>query len=233
MPALVSAGLHILLPKSGKWQFAGNLTEMLLRSVADGDKAAMHTMFARHRTRVFRFVQRMVRNSTIADDVVSQVFLEVWRSAHAFENRARVSTWLLGIARFRAFNFLRERAHEDIDQDDVLVIADTSDTPERALDRKQTNDVLEACMDSLSPAHREIIDLFYYHEKSIAEVSEIICIPQATVKTRMFYARKRLARILMDVEGPGDSEAAEAASVAGSDSTLPVTTLAMTAEPAA
>ena len=90
--------------------------ETLLSSVADGDKAAMHTLFARHRTKVFRFVQRMVRNFTIAEDVTSQVFLEVWRSAHAFENRSSVSTWLLGIARFRALNFLRERAHEEIDQ---------------------------------------------------------------------------------------------------------------------
>jgi RNA polymerase sigma-70 factor (ECF subfamily) len=172
--------------------------EMLLRSVADGDKAAMHTMFARHRTRVFRFVQRMVRNSTIAEDVVSQVFLEVWRSARAFENRARVSTWLLGIARFRALDMLRERTQESIDQDEVLDIADPGDTPEGTLDRKEASGVLEACMNRLSPAHREILDLFYYCENSIAEVSMAIGIPQATVKSRMFYARKHLARLLMD-----------------------------------
>jgi RNA polymerase sigma-70 factor (ECF subfamily) len=58
--------------------------------------------------------------------------------------------------------------------------------------------VLEACMNRLSPAHREILDLFYYCENSIAEVSMAIGIPQATVKSRMFYARKHLARLLMD-----------------------------------
>lgn len=80
----------------------------------------------------------------------------------------------------------------------MLGIADAGDTPEAALDRKETNGALQACMEKLSPAHREIIVLFYYREKSVAEVSEIIGIPQATVKSRMFYARRRLARILVD-----------------------------------
>ena len=60
--------------------------ELLLKSVAEGDKAAMHVMFARHREKVFRFIQRIVRNPAIADDLVSQVFLDVWRcSANRFE----------------------------------------------------------------------------------------------------------------------------------------------------
>jgi RNA polymerase sigma-70 factor (ECF subfamily) len=170
--------------------------EMLLKSVAAGDKAAMHIMFARHRVRVFRFIQRMVRNAAIADDLVSQVFLDVWRSANKFESRARVSTWLLSIARLKALSSLRERTYENIDQDDVVIV-DAADTPEVALDRKKTNAILRACIDKLSPAHREIIDLVYYHEKSVAEASEIVGIPYATVKSRMFYARKQLARSLV------------------------------------
>ena len=66
--------------------------ELLLRHVAEGDKAAMHILFARHRTRVLRFIRRMVRDPAIADDLVSQVFLDVWRSASRFEGRARVTT---------------------------------------------------------------------------------------------------------------------------------------------
>src|SRR6266478_2932929 len=73
--------------------------EMLLKHVAEGNKAAMHIMFARHRVRVFRFIKRMVRNPAIADDLVSQVFLDVWRSANRLENRARASTWLLSMGR--------------------------------------------------------------------------------------------------------------------------------------
>jgi RNA polymerase sigma-70 factor (ECF subfamily) len=189
--------------------------EMLLKHVAKGDKAAMHIMFARHRERVFRFIQRIVRNPAIVDDLVSQVFLDVWRSANRFAGRARVSTWLLSIARFKAINSWRERTHEDIDQGDSLEIVDAGDAPDVALDRKETQGILRACIDRLSPAHREIIDLLYYREKSVADVSEMIGIPQATVKSRIFYARKRLAGILVS-EG---LEAAPAGTNVGLSST--------------
>ncbi|MCG2626556.1 sigma-70 family RNA polymerase sigma factor [Bradyrhizobium sp. WYCCWR 13023] len=171
--------------------------EMLLKNVAEGDKAAMHIIFARHRKRVSQFIRCLVRNPAIVDDLVNQVFLDVWRSANMFEGRARVSTWLLSIARFKAINSRRERTHEKIDQDETLGIIDDGDTPDVALDRKETEGLLRACIDELSPAHREIIDLYYYRENSTAEVSEIIGIPQATVKSRIFYARKQLARILV------------------------------------
>jgi RNA polymerase sigma-70 factor (ECF subfamily) len=171
--------------------------EKLLKNVAEGDRAAMHIIFARHRKRVFQFIRCLVRNPAIVDDLVNQVFLDVWRSANRFEGRARVSTWLLSIARFKAINSRRERTHEDIDQDDALGIIDDRDTPDLALGRKETEGILRACIDKLSPAHREIIDLYYYRENSTAEVSEIIDIPQATVKSRIFYARKQLARILV------------------------------------
>lgn len=172
--------------------------EMLLKNVAEGDKAAMHIIFARHRERVFRFLRRLVRNPAIVDDLVSQVFLDVWGSANRFEGRARVSTWLLSIARFKAINSRRERMHEDIDQDDALKIVDARDTPDAALARRETEGILRACIDKLSPAHREIIELFYYRDNSVAEVSGMIGIPRATVKSRIFYARKNLARILVD-----------------------------------
>src|SRR3954471_22334751 len=170
--------------------------EMLLQAIARGDRTAMHTLYSRHNVRVYRFILRMVRNATTAEDLVSQVFLDVWRTAGQFEGRAQVSTWLLSIARFKALTALRQRRHEDIDQDDVLEIADQADTPEAALDRRKTNAILRACVAKLSPAHREIIDLVYYHEKSVEEVGAIIGIPQSTVKTRMFYARKQLAELL-------------------------------------
>ena len=75
----------------------------------------------------------------MAEDLVSQVFLDVWRTASQFEGRSQVSTWLLSIARFKALTALRQRKHEDIDQEDVLEIADEADTPEASLDRSNTS----------------------------------------------------------------------------------------------
>lgn len=175
--------------------------ELLLKQVAAGNKAAMHIMFARHRKTVFGFVQRIVRNPAIADDLVSQVFLDVWRSAHKFEGRAKVSTWFLSIARFKALSSLRERRCETIDQNEVLAIADVSDTPERAVARKQASSILQMSIDTLSAAHQQVIELIYFQDKSVAEVSEILGISDSTVKTRMFYARKRLANLIVNARG--------------------------------
>jgi len=156
----------------------------------------MHILYSRHNVRVYRFILRIVRDTTMAEDLVSQVFLDVWRTARQFEGRSQVSTWLLSIARFKALTSLRQRRFEDIDQEDVREIADEADTPETSLERATTSEILRACVAKLSPAHREIINLVYYHEKSVEEVGQIIGIPQSTVKTRMFYARKQLAELL-------------------------------------
>jgi RNA polymerase sigma-70 factor (ECF subfamily) len=170
--------------------------ETLLDNISAGNRTAMHTLYARHNVRVYRFILRMVRDASAAEDLVSQVFLDVWRTAGQFEGRSQVSTWLLSIARFKALTALRQRQHEDIDQQDVMQIADGADTPEMALDRSRTNDILRACVAQLSDAHREIITLVYYHEMSVEQAGRFIGIPSSTVKTRMFYARKQLAELL-------------------------------------
>ncbi|MBR0707870.1 RNA polymerase sigma-70 factor (ECF subfamily) [Bradyrhizobium huanghuaihaiense] len=170
--------------------------DMLLESIADGNRTAMHILYCRHNVRVYRFILRIVRDATTAEDLVSQVFLDVWRTAGQFQGRSQVSTWLLSIARFKALTAMRQRRFEDIDQEDVRQIPDDCDTPETSLDRSDTSAILRACVAKLSPAHREIINLVYYHEKSVEEVGQIIGIPQSTVKTRMFYARKQLADLL-------------------------------------
>jgi RNA polymerase sigma-70 factor (ECF subfamily) len=79
-------------------------------------------------------------------------------------------------------------------------IEDPADDPETRLEKNDRAGRLRACLTRLSPEHRELIDLVYYHEKSIAEVSEIVGIPQGTVKTRMFAARKKLAQFLSETE---------------------------------
>ncbi|MBR0812457.1 MULTISPECIES: sigma-70 family RNA polymerase sigma factor [Bradyrhizobium] len=170
--------------------------DMLLESIAGGNRTSMHILYCRHHVRVYRFILRIVRDATAAEDLVSQVFLDVWRTAGQFQGRSQVSTWLLSIARFKALTAMRQRRFEDIDQEDVRQIPDDAETPETSLDRSDTSAILRACVQKLSPAHREIINLVYYHEKSVEEVGQIIGIPQSTVKTRMFYARKQLAELL-------------------------------------
>jgi RNA polymerase sigma-70 factor (ECF subfamily) len=93
-----------------------------------------------------------------------------------------------------------------MDQEDVREIAEEADSPERLLDRNQTNAILRDCVAQLSPLYREIIDLTYYREKSTEEVGELIGIPQSTVKTRMFSARKKLVDLLTDAGVTGSHQ---------------------------
>ncbi len=118
------------------------------------------------------------------------------RQAGRFEARSAVSTWLLAIARFKALSALRKRTDVELDEETAAAIVDPSDNPEEAIQKKDKGELLRECLKSLSPEHREIIDLVYYHEKSVDEVAEIVGIPENTVKTRMFYARKRLSDLL-------------------------------------
>jgi len=170
--------------------------EVLIGRIAKGDRLAMQVLFARHHVRVYRFVLRLVGNPTVAEDLISEVFLDVWRQADRFEGRSAVSTWMLAIARFKALSALRKRPDEELDEETAATIEDTADTPEVALEKKDKSTVLRQCLEKLSPEHKEIIDLVYYHEKSVEEVAEIVGIPENTVKTRMFYARKKLAELL-------------------------------------
>ena len=172
--------------------------EVLIGRVAGGDRLAMQVLFARHHVRVYRFVLRMVRNQATAEDLISEVFLDVWRQAGKFEGRSAVSTWLLSIARFKALSALRRRPDEELDDEAAEQIEDTADDPEAALEKKDKAALLRQCLTALSADHREIIDLVYYHEKSVEEVAEIVGIPEATVKTRMFYARKKLSELLKE-----------------------------------
>jgi RNA polymerase sigma-70 factor (ECF subfamily) len=172
--------------------------ETLIERIARGDQLAMRVLFARHRLRVYRFALRMVRDDTLAEDVLSDVFLDVWRQADKFEARAAVSTWLLAITRFKALSAMRRRLDVELDDEMAATIADPADDPELVLQHASDAKMLRLCLVKLSPAHAEIIDLVYYHDKSVKEVAEIVGISDATVKTRMFYARKRLAQLVED-----------------------------------
>ena len=170
--------------------------EILIARIAGGDRLAMQVLFARHHVRVYRFVLRLVRNEATAEDLISEVFLDIWRQAGKFEGRSAVSTWMLSIARFKALSALRRRQDDELDEETAERIEDQADDPETALAKKDKGAVLRQCLSGLSAEHREVIDLVYYHEKSVEEVAEITGIPEATVKTRMFYARKKLSELL-------------------------------------
>jgi RNA polymerase sigma-70 factor (ECF subfamily) len=170
--------------------------ETLIGRIAGGDQLAMRTLFARHRVALYRWLLGLVRDEALAEDLLSDVFLDVWRQAASFRGRASVSTWLLAIARHKALSARRRRNDAELDEATVSTVPDTADDPEVTLQKKNRAEALRQSLLRLSPDHREVIDLAYYHGKSVKEIAEIVSISEATVKTRMFYARRKLAELV-------------------------------------
>jgi RNA polymerase sigma-70 factor (ECF subfamily) len=170
--------------------------ETLIKRIANGDQLAMRLLFARHQVQLYRWLVRLVRNEALAEDLLSEVFLDVWRQAVSFEGRSSVSTWLLAIARYKALSALRRRSDMQLDDEIAAAIPDPADNPERALQNAERTELLRRSLARLSPEHGEVIDLVYYHGKSVKEVAQIAGVAEATVKTRMFYARRKLAELV-------------------------------------
>jgi RNA polymerase sigma-70 factor (ECF subfamily) len=180
--------------------------ESLISQIAAGNKLAMRALFARHKLKVYRFILRILRDAGLAEDALSEVFIDAWQHADRFAGRSTVSTWLLGIARHKALTAAARRPTESLDSELAQNAVDPAQDPEAGLGEKDTRSVIRRCLRALSPEHAEIIDLAYYQDRSIREIVEILSIPESTVKTRMFYARKRLAA-LMTAEGVGRAAA--------------------------
>src|SRR5262249_8339229 len=170
--------------------------EPLTRRIAAGDKSAMRALFARYRVRVYRWLLRLVDDEALAEDLLSEVFLDVWRYAASFEARSSLSTWLLAIARYKAFSARRRRTDAEVDEATVSTMPDSRDDPEVTLLKKNRAEALRRALPLRSPEDRELIDLAYYHGKSVKDIAEIVSISETTVKTRMFYARRKLAELV-------------------------------------
>jgi RNA polymerase sigma-70 factor, ECF subfamily len=175
---------------------AGTTDEALVARIAEGDKRALQILYCRHNVYIYRFVLRFLSDEASAEDVVSDVFLAVWRRAGRFEGRSQVSTWLLAIARNKALSLMRSRTTEPLDEEIAESVEDLSDDPEVSLQKEQRRAIVQDCLTQLSAVHREIVDLVYYHGKKIEEAATILGVPLNTVKTRMFYARKRIGELI-------------------------------------
>lgn len=169
----------------------------LLVAISTRDQHAMEELFDRYETQVYRFLLRAFKDQGLAEDITAETFCEVWRAAAAtYKGQARVSTWLLAIARNLAISLRRRRSEQALDEGRALSIEDAADNPEVTAAKKQRDAIIARCLDSLSPIHRELIDFFYFQDKSIAEVAKLTGVPVNTVKTRMFRARNLMGELL-------------------------------------
>lgn len=175
---------------------AGNEADMIA-AIAKGDAQAVKRLYAATHVRLYRYLVRQLRNEAVAEEVMNEVYLAVWQNASRYEARSAPMTWILSIAHNKAISTLRKRREvSGVDEEESAQIMDDSDTPDVVTQKLDKAQLIRKCIDQLSPDHKSVLDLVYYQERSVTEVSEILGIPEATVKTRMFYARKKLSELL-------------------------------------
>jgi RNA polymerase sigma-70 factor (ECF subfamily) len=178
--------------------------EALIDAIREGSHVAMQVLFARYQVRVYRFLLRRVGDAAAAEDLTSEVFITVWRHAGQFEARSSVATWLLAIARYKSLAELRRKCRIEsrmkrlaADQD-AFEECEGPESAESDLESQDRRRIVRKCLTRLPREQRTVIDLVYYHEKSVNEVAEIVGVPPNTVKTRMYYARRKLAELVKE-----------------------------------
>lgn len=183
---------------------SGNSPDLeLLKDIAAGSHLAFQALYARHNVRLFRFLMRLTGDRSLAEDLVHDVFLEVWRSPGNFAGRSSLLTWIMSIAHNKGVDALRRRGVRYAEDISDYEIEDSAATPEENTIMHSDAEAIRACLNRLSPEHKVIIDLVYYHELPVRDVSGIVGIPENTVKTRLFHARKKLRELLHEtgIEG--------------------------------
>jgi RNA polymerase sigma-70 factor (ECF subfamily) len=171
--------------------------EVLLECIADGDQAALRELMIRHQTRIYRFVMRFIRDRGVAEDIVSDTFVAVWRQAADFENRSSVATWLLAIARYKALS-ARERLvapHEPLDEI-AATLVDPGHGPDAGIERRDSARFLRRCLAALPAEQAMLLDLVYFRDKSVREAAILTGVSENTVKSRMYLGRRKLATML-------------------------------------
>jgi RNA polymerase sigma-70 factor (ECF subfamily) len=171
---------------------------LLIASVAKGHKRAMERLFVRHNQAAYRFIYRITNDASLAEELVSDVFLAAWHGAATFKARSRVSTWLLAIARNKAVAALRRRGEMPLPDGVAATIPDDADDPELRAHHVSRSAVIQSCLAQLPRHHRELLDLVYYHGTTVAEAAQIVGVPEGTVKSRMAAGRLRLAGLLKE-----------------------------------
>jgi RNA polymerase sigma-70 factor (ECF subfamily) len=164
----------------------------MLAAVARGDRAAFEALYAAYQPRIYGYLFRMLGRADVADELASDVMVEVWKQAGRFKGESKVSTWMFGIARFKALTAIRQRRTDTVPVEDAGPLVDPAESPDRAVERHRLRAGILRAMSGLSHDHREVVELTFFQGLSYPEIADLIGCPVNTVKTRMFHARRQL-----------------------------------------
>jgi RNA polymerase sigma-70 factor (ECF subfamily) len=164
----------------------------LIRRIAGQDREAFEILYRRYYPRLYHYLRHLLRREEIVCEILNDVMIVVWQRAETFEARSKPSTWILGIAHNKAMKALARisRAPRRVAPEVVDTLEDPAPVDERA--RRELIMILRSALEGLSAEQRVVIELTCHYGYSYKEIASLTGVPVNTVKTRMFYARKRL-----------------------------------------
>ncbi len=173
-----------------------------LERVAMGDQSAFERLYHDYEKRVYQYVYTLVFDATLAEEVVGDTMLAVWRGAGTFTRTSRVSTWIFGIARHKALDAIRRsgRRQREVELDGAVELPSSCDRPDEQVFRNELATLIQRAMAALTPEHQEILRLVFYEELPYEDISTLLGIPTNTVKTRVYYAKQRLKEQMQRLE---------------------------------
>ena len=167
----------------------------LLARIRDGDRRAFDDLYRIYQPRLTRFLGNLLRRPQLVEEVLDDTLLVLWERPESFRGTSKLSTWIFAIAYRKAMKAAR-RNDEPVDDAEADQISNEAAGPEEACAHHRQQALLLRAMDELSPEHRAVVDLTYFHELEYREIAEILGCPVDTVKNRMFHARRHLRRRL-------------------------------------
>lgn len=174
----------------------------LISKTAAGNEQAFEQLYQIYFGRLFQFVLRTTRRQDCIDEIINDVMYVVWKKASTYDQVCRPSTWILGIAYLKSLKSAEQsRIREDRSVELNSELDYFPDSDAQWVSQLETNNWLEVAFGELSTEQRAVVELTYYQGLHYSEIAEIMQCPENTVKTRMFYARKILAKVLPNLNG--------------------------------
>ena len=171
----------------------------LIRRMQAGDDDAVRDLYTQYGQRLYAYALRLTDDPATAEDVTQNTLVTAWRTARTFRAEGRLIAWLLGIVHHTAMKAIRTRTNylSDVAEE---TIREEQPSPEEQAQVKDERRWVRQGMQSLSPEHRAVLELIFYQDLSLNEVSQVLNIPIGTVKSRLSYARTHLRGMLARTE---------------------------------
>lgn len=173
----------------------------LIQCITSGDRQALVKLYVRYQRPLFHYLLQLTPDRGLAEELLQDTLFAVWKSAHTFEGRSSVSTWLFGIARRQAHNTLRRRGLPLVSRGDLelALLADCRPQPDDFVLANAVRDDLQRAMANLPPIYREVLVLAFVQDQSYLQMAEIVGVPVGTIKSRLYTAKHLLRQLLVEM----------------------------------